>query len=756
MLFFTGGCGDAPSDPTPSAHFERVALELKPGAGPMPQVRTEQFFDVFAESGEWEFETVEPVATPVLPGQVEGGTLRFVRLKARPGEGALVARRAGVFDPARFSHLRVTAIVKGRGNFSASLSREGVVRARSDSRLLPWADAPTPFVFDLNLREGGAPFDELSFEFAGGHRVLGLVAVELIDRPPGSALPDAAGEPRLVDVANESRRAVGLTQSRPLSARFRVPTGGRLEVSLAESVGVTASSVVQLEIRDPSDPEAPRIERRHEPGGAPAWASEFFDLSRFEGREVELSLELIGQDAATSSWAVGDAVVWAADTQRPSVLLVTSDTHRADHLGAAGLGVDVNTPVLDALAARGATFDNCYSTTNVTNPSHIALLTGTHPRDTTILQNNQPLSSAALTLAKVFADAGYRTFAVQSAQHLAHDTSGLGSGFDRVSQSGIVTRDAEDSIDVLEGWLDDSDGQPRFVWLHLFDAHWPYEPPGRFDRAYYPAGRDPYDAEAYPDVSEHEPGHGLGKIRDMDFPRAQYRGEISYLDAQLERVFQRPEFRDGIISFVADHGESLGEDNMYFSHAALSPRELHIPLLLAWPDAPGGQRVGALVSQIDLGRTLLDLAQIDNESFPGRSLVDRLDDSSRRAEPHFAMAANGHAAAVRQGEMFLVMHLSTRTGSIEGVAHEIELYDLASDPASEHNIVEEHHDRAVQLRAGLVAWLKAANDMGWAGETIEDPALLQQLAELGYTQGAPERSGYWTDDDCEWCQRYEQ
>ena len=46
-------------------------------------------------------------------------------------------------------------------------------------------------------------------------------------------------------------------------------------------------------------------------------------------------------------------------------------------------------------AARGVIFDDCYATTNVTSPSHVALMTAQHPRDTRVVSNTGRMSADA-------------------------------------------------------------------------------------------------------------------------------------------------------------------------------------------------------------------------------------------------------------------------------------------------------------------------------------------------------------------------
>ena len=72
--------------------------------------------------------------------------------------------------------------------------------------------------------------------------------------------------------------------------------------------------------------------------------------------------------------------------------LITSDTHRADHLGFLFADGELRTDAIDALAERGVVFSNAVASINNTTPSHVALMTGLSPRDTGAVANALPIS----------------------------------------------------------------------------------------------------------------------------------------------------------------------------------------------------------------------------------------------------------------------------------------------------------------------------------------------------------------------------
>jgi arylsulfatase A-like enzyme len=112
-----------------------------------------------------------------------------------------------------------------------------------------------------------------------------------------------------------------------------------------------------------------------------------------------------------------------------SLLLITLDTTRADHIGAIG-GEDDLTPNLDALAARGVTFTQAQTTAPITLVAHTSILTGLYPYHHGVRNNGTfQLSDTTPTLATVLRNEGYRTGAFVSAYVLAR-RYGLDRGFE--------------------------------------------------------------------------------------------------------------------------------------------------------------------------------------------------------------------------------------------------------------------------------------------------------------------------------------
>ena len=191
---------------------------------------------------------------------------------------------------------------------------------------------------------------------------------------------------------------------------------------------------------------------------------------------------------------------------RASVLLVTLDTVRADRLGAWG-GPAGLTPVLDGLAARGLLFEEALASAPLTLPSHATLFTGLEPPRHGVHDNGTyVLPSELETLATRLKAAGYETGAFVGA-YVLDRRFGLARGFDHYddriarNESGASVLESErrggEVVAAAADWLGTRSGR-FFAWVHLYDAHAPYDPPSPQREVH--AGR-PYDGEvAYVDA----------------------------------------------------------------------------------------------------------------------------------------------------------------------------------------------------------------------------------------------------------------
>ena len=396
--------------------------------------------------------------------------------------------------------------------------------------------------------------------------------------------------------------------------------------------------------------------------------------------------------------------------QGPSLLLITLDTTRADHVGRME-GRSPLTPNLDALARRGTRYTNALTASPLTLPAHCSLLTGLTPAAHGVRDNGVAvLPREVPTLAEALSARGYATAAFVSSRVLDR-RFGLDRGFatyddqmvaERIGEQGYPERDAKAVTSAALSWAAAlPPTRPYFLWVHYYDPHAPYQPPG--DWAGQPAAK-------------------------------RYAGEVAYMDSEIGRLVSGlPESRGGrLTAAVGDHGEMLGEHGEREHGVFLYGGSLAVPLIVAGPGAPSGAEVREVVGTRALPATLLSLLRIPDESrafgpaLPGMGAS--VSDPAQAVYSETLLPANTYGwsplRAVTDGRWRFI------------AAPRPELYDLVADPAERRNLVSERRSEASRLRRIL----DAAETGGRPSASPDpDPELAASLRSLGYLSGASPR-----------------
>lgn len=229
----------------------------------------------------------------------------------------------------------------------------------------------------------------------------------------------------------------------------------------------------------------------------------------------------------------------------------------------------------------------------------------------------------------------------------------------------------------------------------------------------------------------------LTGVRDVQFPKAQYAGEVSYTDAQigvLRAELEQLGVADRTILVVtADHGESLGEHGIWFEHLGLHDPVARVPLIVWAPGrVPAGRRRD-LVGGIDVAPTILGLTGLP--VVPGMRGRDLL----RGAPPPVPVVTE----AVRRAQITMIdgpwklvrtEHDLVYTDAYARDRGTIELYDLDADPAEVRDLAGTNPARVAELTAQLDAWLDAHRP----GAPTIAPAVrddtMDDLRALGYVE----------------------
>ncbi|MEO8501122.1 MAG: sulfatase-like hydrolase/transferase [Vicinamibacteria bacterium] len=382
----------------------------------------------------------------------------------------------------------------------------------------------------------------------------------------------------------------------------------------------------------------------------------------------------------------------AGPTPRPSVVLISIDTLRADHVGVRGL-----TPALDALAKRGLRFTSAWSQVPLTLPSHSSMLTGLLPTHHGVRDNVGYELRGRETLAERFRKAGFATGGFVSATVLRRET-GIARGFEVFDDEMPSTpgkpgleRGGPLTVERALNFVDLHKTEGFFLFVHLYEPHTPYEAPARFqDR-----GASSYD-------------HEVAAADDA----------VGALMAGLTaRGVDRP-----LVVVTSDHGEGLGDHGEAEHGLLLYAEALHVPLILVRPDGRGaGAEVSATVREVDIASTLLRLAGLDADGTDGAPLDESPGSLSRPAYSetwypriHFAWS---ELASATEG----------RWRFIDGPSPEF--YDLKNDPREKSSLALDP-TRPAAAMARFIAEQKQTASPQATGETSRDAE--ERLRSLGY------------------------
>lgn len=415
--------------------------------------------------------------------------------------------------------------------------------------------------------------------------------------------------------------------------------------------------------------------------------------------------------AEAPATAAGGAV---AALRGADLLLITVDTLRADALGFAGNRL-VSTPTLDRLAAAGRVYPDAHAHNVITLPSHTNILTGLYPFQHGVRENSGfKLPPAIPTLGTWLRRAHYATAAFVGAFPL-DSRFGLGAGFDRYDDAfprgsnpaeyRFAERRGDQVVKPALAWWKARRGSRRFLWVHLYDPHAPYQPPEPF------------------------------ASRFRDHP---YLGEVAAADSFLAPLLTP--FLDGkeppaLIVFTADHGESLGEHGELTHGLFAYEATLHVPLVLWGPGIKPGKDLRP-ARHVDVVPTALAALGLPvPPGLPGRALL--------------APAPAGAAAASYFES--LTACLTRGWAPLRGMLRERrklvdlplpELYDLRDDPGEEHNRYDQDRPAARALAAALPA------ESVWPpvkGKVSSEEAA--RLGSLGYATATAAHAGAYTAED---------
>lgn len=413
---------------------------------------------------------------------------------------------------------------------------------------------------------------------------------------------------------------------------------------------------------------------------------------------ILVTVALCGALAAFGGWRFAKA---SAPVNGP-IILISIDSLRADHLSAYGYTAG-RTPAIDALAADSVVFERAYAHVPETLPAHATLLTGRLPFETGVRDSaGFALPASARTVAELLRDRGYKTGGIVSSFLLRKET-GISSGFTFFdderpapagSTEGSLTRDAAETEQVAEHWLDSVGTSRTFLFMHLGDRQ--------------------VAADRFPDLAPYDrtiasADEAVGRL-------------VAYL--KTNQLYER-----ATIVLVSDHGEGLG-DHGEQGHGLLTYEEaLRIPLIVKQPSGERTRaRVAAVVQQIDVVPTILDLTKAPGAGgLRGRSLTPLLGGGTMPDAPVYAESWLG---AYRFG-WYPVTSLILNHSQLVSSGDIDQLFDLKLPPAERTDIAADHADEVAALKKRLTEYAAPVSPLKPTPVTATDRARFESLGYVG-------------------------
>jgi len=469
---------------------------------------------------------------------------------------------------------------------------------------------------------------------------------------------------------------------------------------------------------------------------------------------ILLSLVVLVGLAVGIIWSSNDHQTRTITQNKPGFIFITIDTLRADRVGSYGYPRDI-TPFFDTLAESGVVFENVFSASSHTAPSHTTMFTGLYPFEHNVLRNHEELAPDKFNIAQLFSELGYNTAGLPSVGFMEGKVGFPLIDFPTTEQEERLRRrhrfrNAETMVDRAISWISEQDhSKPTFLWLHFYDVH-QWKGRGLLPDTYYEQVLEMHTDDYLEFLAtEHNiPLDFFESLEQMQEYMDIYDARLLFVDSEIKRLYdymnQAGINNNNFWVITSDHGEGLGNHNYEGHGEFLYQEQIHIPLVF---HHTGGllqqRRVDQLVRSVDFFPTLADLAgepltlrDLNLHGISFRSLVERGEWAGEGVQFSFAQRRPKDTVSFRRdwldGEVMSIHDLKVKY--IFNSEAPDEFYDLAEDPFELENLsgtnrVEERF-LSIQLQELVVPADPEAATVDNEPELTPDE--IEELRTLGY------------------------
>ena len=467
---------------------------------------------------------------------------------------------------------------------------------------------------------------------------------------------------------------------------------------------------------------------------------------------------------------------FAADPGTVPVVLVSLDTTRADHLSVYGYPRRT-TPNLEELARHATLYTDLVAASDWTLPSHASIFTGMYPSwHGAHLQSlhpliMQPLGASLPTLAGILKNRGvftvgvaankgflapawglsrdFQSFNVQTPVEVLapRSTYYLRNGIRRLLSCCINTEEfdaqcrtaSEINSDVIAA-TEDRQVRERsfFLFVNYMDAHTPYVADGP-EGMTLPSGRG---APEYARHMQMEQDIVEGKSTYPEAARARiierYDVGIAAEDAAVGDLIgwlkRRGLYDRALILITGDHGEAFGEHHLAAHGVGTYQDQIHVPLIVKYPNQSAAEVVTAPVSHVDILPTVLETLSLPvPAAVQGRPLPRTAKDVPARNVFSESFPNSPFGSPTTR---FDRTEVAIRSGVYKLIVSDRgkhELFDLSKDPGELHNLTARSIPEAAALETALREWTRQAPARQQT-PSIDAAQEMRSLKGLGYVR----------------------
>lgn len=432
------------------------------------------------------------------------------------------------------------------------------------------------------------------------------------------------------------------------------------------------------------------------------------------------------------------------------IVYIDIDSLRPDHLGCYGYHRNTS-PNIDAVAREGVAFRNCHASDVPCLPSRTALFAGRNGFHTGVIDHggfqSQPfIEGADRHFRDYFGTHGFISTMQRNKVHTVtfspfgnrHSAWHWFAGFNEVHDTGRGGQENADEVSPhVVDWIERNGRKDDwFLHMNIWDPHTPYRVPDEFGdpfeddplpawlteevRQQHWAGIGPHSAREILGWSEKAWGSDRrrqpGVAASMDDVRMMFDGYdtgVRYADYHLGKIMDALKaagiYDDCAIVISADHGENLGELNIYGDHQTADQITTNVPLILKWPgatDSRKGQQDTGLLYHFDVAATVLDMLDLEVPSlWDGRSFKDDLTSSRDCAHRDQVVVSQGAWSCQRAVRWQDYIYIHSMHEGYHGFPDDM-LFNVANDPHEQHDLAASEPEILNEGKARLLDWTR--------------------------------------------------